>query len=246
MADPQYFNVPKILVREPRLMVPRRVPVSRVRVDGSHRLAKGLKHCVVWGTCRSVDLLGNPLTYTGSNFVFGAGPAGAGLITAATSNTYVSIPMFAGTVADGLTIVVHQHAPTRNTAAGWLRYGGGHHSHWTYNNVIANDQGTNANVWSGITDETDFDFEKEVVVVMTSSRTGGNNNQHRIYIDGKLIKISDNVIDFPSYPTYAHLCGCTYKSFPGITYSNYAYDRALSYQEAIALSLDPYQFLIPA
>lgn len=38
MADPQYFNVPKILVREPRLMVPGQPPAGNVRLDWSHPL----------------------------------------------------------------------------------------------------------------------------------------------------------------------------------------------------------------
>lgn len=49
MADPQYFNVPKVLVREPRLLLPRQGPVGEVKVD--------------WANPQSIDLVSAwPLT----------------------------------------------------------------------------------------------------------------------------------------------------------------------------------------
>ena len=237
----------ELWVREPRLMVPRMVPVGDVKINWSHPLAKNLKHCVVWNKYRPVDLIGNPLTYysLGTNLKFGAGNAGPGLVSLAQNNTYVSIPMFSGNVTPGFSIVVHQHAPIRSTDAGWLRYGGSQHSHWTYNNAIGQSQGTGGNVWSGIT-PSNFDFEKELVIVMTSN-FADTVNRHTVYVDGKMIKQSVSVFNFSAWPTYAHLCGCqSYKGYPGITYSNYAYTGELNQAQATELARDPYQFLIPA
>jgi len=45
-TSPQYFHVPKILVREPRLMVPGQKPLGPVRIDWSHPLANGLVCCM--------------------------------------------------------------------------------------------------------------------------------------------------------------------------------------------------------
>jgi len=237
-----------VWVREPRLMVPRKVPIGNVKIDWNNPLTKELKHCVLFNKYRPTDLLGNKLTYYtfGSYMYFGAGQAGPGLITSNQGGIYVDIPMFSGVVSDGLTIFVHQHAPVRNTDSGWLRYGGANNSHYTYSNAIYQYQGTTGNPWSGITDGTHFDFEEENVICMTSYKLASL-NRHCAYVNGKKIIESIDIIDFVSYPTYAHLCGCqSYAGWKGITYSVFAYRKEFSAAEAAALSFDPYQFLIPA
>lgn len=237
----------ELWVREPRLMVPRQVPTGSVSVDKSHFLAHGLKVCVVFNKYRPTDLLGNLLTYNsfGANMYFGGGAAGPGLITSDAAGIYVSVP-FTTTYDKGFSLVVHQQAPVRSTQAGWIRFGGSNNSHWTYNNSIYNSVGANG-VPINISSESEFDFEQEIVVAMTTVKSGGYDNQQRAYFNGKLLASLSNVYDMSSPATVLYMCGePSYNGFKGITYSVFAYDRVISPSEASMLSTDPYQFLIPA
>ena len=237
----------EILVREPRLMVPNAVPVGRVQLNPEHYLRGKILKANVFNSYRPVDLLGNTLTYTklGANMYFGAGNAGPGLITNNASAIRVSFTQPTMPADKKVSMVIHQHAPTRSTSAGWHRtYNDTSSSHWTYNNAVYSRFCTNG-YWLGEAEST-FDFEQECVILLQSWEPSAN--YQKAFFNGLPWKTSTNAVDMDDSFTAAwEVCGnSAYNGYKGITYSYFIFNHWFSDDEAFRISKDVYSLVSPA
>jgi hypothetical protein len=256
--------VDEVMLREPRLLVPRMQPVGLVKVDWFNPLAQGLSF--VWlGSVPYVDLAqgrvragngntGNTITPIGvGRYASAAGEAGDnfGNVQAITSNTFTVLSHAAPIASASPKSLFSQRRGTSpyeeiGMMANWaISAGSG------YLEVYASDVVNSGNRSNAYTANTAVDGKPHVFVGVN----GGSYTATQIFVDGinKTIGTgsgaTNNVFSTNQNTRVNNLAALASTGYtnPDPNYLVMTWSgRALSAAEVRSISADPYQFLIPA
>jgi len=254
------------LLKEPRLLISRRLPVRRVRIDPGHWLANDIKFC---GIVRDSDRLfniadsaagdfyglssaGNAALYGGSN---GLGLRFSPSSTAPSAKaTIPSQELWTKAYTNGITVIVHLRytGSQINGPQMLFSFGGTTNGFGLRFNISPDvfayysisDSGADLNNAAGsITYTTD---EVDVVIAMSTRADGTFASYH----NGALDLSASGLGVIGAHSGQPLLIGSNIlansNSWEGAFYSFMVIDRGCSDDELKTLSIDPYQLLIPA
>lgn len=243
MADPQYFNVPKILVREPRLMIPGQKPVGRVRVDNrKYKITN-------WITLPSAtDLVTGEVSSIYNTYNVETLPDSIKSNNGNRRYSANTINLSGGSAAKTIVVVCKMTQNESSTYGQLYLQGSEGIVHITLSK-------TKIAAWVEqdysltITKNPSLSTDDIGVVVLGSD--GGNNVWVRAYCKGVLVGEGSRTItgigNFNTYGVFSYW-GFSKHGYP--TYHRmldwYMIDTPFSESLAASIGSDPYQFLIPA
>jgi len=240
------WNPQSEMLREPNLLVPRKQPVGRVKIDWSLGITNKMRFC--WDASQPIDLVSNSrweqygsssdvqiVTHEGQRAAYFDGSSSMHFVNAQRQLTgdYFTIYLILYRTVDSGTYVAHRDGDDCNFQAfvsggsGWLRLGG-----------------SSAELVSVAKDAWETLYIRRFQPSGSNVHSYANNKDYKLhFVDETGVDPGDIGVllgargDGAGAPTFI---------YTGYLATAFVWDRALSNAERTAIWLDPYHFMVPA
>lgn len=261
------WNAQSEILRDPNLLTPGKMPNGRVKIDWSNKVTNKLHSCYLWNSFNPHDLTGrvpaSAITVGGSAVVLGGHSGGRSLIFDRTASNQITIAddnteyQFQGHISEGPYSILHRFIfdgpEDGNEFTLSVNASAAGNGYDTPDAVLSVEDGLPHNICCvrGIWQSTNDTYCDGEHITNEAQGEVDRGYMHRIRYQSNTnnLEVSWGTALSGDAVTDLMIAGTTQKTtdrWDGPMILSSFWQRALTEAEAISMTIDPYQILIPA